>query len=66
MSGRRIGGILCFILAAASLVSGINVVSRGIGLTNASGLGVSRAVGAFLPCLLLLAVGLRLFQKPGP
>jgi hypothetical protein len=29
-----------------------------------SGLGVSRLVGAFLPAVLLLALGLWFFQKP--
>ncbi len=66
MNGKRIGGIACFVLAAAFLASGINAISRqALPVGDASGLGVSRAVGTFLPALVALGVGLWLFQRPG-
>lgn len=66
MSGKRNGGIVCFVLAVAFFVSGVNNTSRDPGLADPSGLGVSRAVGSFLPSLVALAVGLWLFQRPRP
>ena len=64
MSGKRIVGVVCFVLAAALLVTGINSLSRGPSVTDPSGLGVSHAVGTFLPALAALIVGLWLFQTP--
>ena len=66
MSGKRIGGIVCLVLAALLIVSAISSLSRGDGpaLGNASGLGVSRAVGALLPSIVMLILGLWLFKKP--
>jgi hypothetical protein len=64
MSGRKIGGVMCLVLAVLFFVSGIGAANRGPGLNDASGLGVSRAVGAFLPSVLALAAGLWLFQSP--
>ena len=68
MSGKRIVGVVCLVLAALLVVSAISSLSRGDGpaLGDASGLGVSRAVGAFLPSLLALIVGLWLLKKPIP
>jgi hypothetical protein len=68
MSGKRIGGVVCLVLAALLLVGAISSLSRGDGpeLGDASGLGVSRAVGAFLPTLVALIVGLWLLKKPVP
>ena len=64
MSGKRIGGIVCFVLAAAFFVSGISTLSRGPEINDRSGLGVSHAVGAFLPAMIAVIVGLWLFKKP--
>lgn len=66
MTGKRIGGVVCLVLAVALLVSGVMTVTAGNGpaVTDGSGLGVSHAVGAFLPFLLALTVGLWLLQKP--
>jgi hypothetical protein len=68
MSGKRIGGIVCLVLTALLVGGGISSLSRGDGpaLSNASGLGVSRAVGAFLPALAVLILGLWLLKKPAP
>lgn len=65
MGGKRIGGIVCFVLAVLLAVSAISSLSRGDGpaLNDESGLGVSRAVGAFLPSIVALIVGLVLFRK---
>jgi len=66
MTGKRIGGIVCLVLAAVFVVSAISSLSRSDvpALGDASGLGVSRAVGAFLPSLAVAALGLWLLKKP--
>ena len=68
MSGKQIGGIVCLVVGAALVVGAIFSLSRGDGpeLGDSSGLDVSRAVGAFLPSLVVLIVGLWLLQKPKP
>ena len=68
MSGKRIVGVVCLVFAALLLVGAISSLSSGDGpaLGDASGLGVSRAVGAFLPCLLVLIIGLWLLKRPVP
>ena len=68
MSAKRIGGIVCLVFAAMLVVSAVRSLSRddGPGLGDPSGLGVSRAVGAFLPSVVVLILGLWLFKKPGP
>lgn len=68
MSVKRIGGVVCLALAALLAVAGVTSLSRGDGpgLTDPSGLGVSRAVGAFLPAVAALILGLWLFKKRGP
>jgi hypothetical protein len=68
MTGKRIGGIVSLILAALLVVSAIGSLARrdGPALTDASGLGVSRAVGAFLPATAALILGLWLLKKPTP
>jgi hypothetical protein len=65
MSGRRIGGVACCLLAAALFVVAVSDNRKGDGpaIGNASGLGVSRAVGRFLPSVLVLALGLALLRK---
>jgi hypothetical protein len=64
MSGKRIGGIVCCALGAWFLGSAVVTVFSDPGVADPSGLGVSRAVGAFLPGLAALIVGLWLFEKP--
>ena len=64
MTIKQIIGIVCFVFAAAFFLGGIVTVSRGPGLADPSGLGISHAVGAFLPSVIALVVGLWLFQKP--
>jgi hypothetical protein len=64
MSGKRIAGVLFFVLSAALLVTGIRTLSREPSISDPSGLGVSRAVGTFLPAIVTLIVGLWLFTKP--
>jgi hypothetical protein len=60
MNGKRIAGVVCLILGALLLVGAISSLTfgEGPGLTDPRGLGVSRAVGAFLPSLVALIVGL--------
>jgi uncharacterized membrane protein HdeD (DUF308 family) len=64
MSGKQIGGIVCFFLAALFMVTGVNTIVKNQGLADPSGLGVSRAMGTMLPGLVTLIVGVWLFQKP--
>lgn len=68
MSGKQIGGIVCLILAALLCVSGISSLARADGpsLGDASGLGVSRAVGTFMPSLVVAILGLWLLKRPAP
>ncbi len=65
MTNRQRLGIGCFVFAA--LLAGVAInntfISPKIPVGDASGLGVSRLVGAFLPSVLVLAVGLSFFQK---
>uniref|UniRef100_A0A7C4QMJ8 Uncharacterized protein n=1 Tax=Schlesneria paludicola TaxID=360056 RepID=A0A7C4QMJ8_9PLAN len=66
MSGKRIAGIVCLVFAALFLISGVSSMTRAEGpaLGDPSGLGVSRAVGRFLPSLIIAIVGLWLLKKP--
>jgi len=68
MSAKRIAGVVCLVLAALLVISAVMSLTRGNGpaLGDASGLGVSRAVGAFLPSVIVLILGLWLFKTPGP
>ncbi|QVL30975.1 hypothetical protein KIH39_19270 [Telmatocola sphagniphila] len=68
MKAKQIGGILCLVLAAAFFVSGASSLAKPDGpqVGDASGLGVSRMIGAFLPGVFALIIGLWLFQKPKP
>lgn len=58
-------GIACLVLAALLAVSAVNTtfISPRVPVGDASGLGVSRMVGAFLPSLVLLAVAAWLMKK---
>ncbi len=66
MTSRQMSGIGCFVLAALFVGVAIknSFITPTIPVGNESGLGVSRLVGAFLPSILILALGLWLFQKP--
>ena len=66
MTSRQKNGIGCFVLAAVLAGVAVNntFISPTIPVGDESGLGVSRLVGAFLPAVAMLAVGLWLFQKP--
>ncbi len=68
MSGKQFGGFACLALAAIAATAGAVSLTKGDGpaADDPSGLGVSRAIGAFLVPLLLLIAGLWLFQKPKP
>jgi hypothetical protein len=66
MTNRQKNGIGCFVLAL--LFMGVAIRNTFfvpvIPVSDASGLGVSRMVGAFLPAIVFLIVGVCLFQKP--
>ena len=66
MTNRQKNGIGCLLIAL--LLFGIAIkntfVTPAIPVGDPSGLGASRMVGAFLPSILLLALGIWLFQKP--
>ncbi len=66
MTGKRIGGVVCLVLAAGFLLGGVSSLTKGAGpgLNDESGVGVSRAVGAFLPFMVTLILGLWLIKKP--
>ncbi len=66
MTNRQKIGIGCFVIAALFAGVAINntFISPVIPVGDESGLGVSRLVGAFLPAVVLLALGLWLFEKP--
>lgn len=66
MTGTQLVGIACIVLSVALLASGIHAVWRGPGLMDPSGLGVSHAVGAFLPAAMALVIGLWFFRKQKP
>lgn len=68
MSVKRIAGFVFLVLAGLFLLSGIRVITsdEGPGLTNSTGIGVSRAVGAMMPSMLMLIIGLALLKKPKP
>ena len=62
MTGKRVGGIVCFSLALMGFLSALNVVFRGSSLSDAGRLG--QAVGAFMLPALLVGIGIWLFQEP--
>ena len=66
MNGKRIGGVVCLILSAGLLMGGVSSLGKGAGpgVNDESGVGVSRAVGAFLPFMVTLILGLWLIKKP--
>jgi hypothetical protein len=66
MTNRQKNGIGCLVIAAllAAVAVKNSFITPSIPVGVASGLGASRLVGAFLPAILLFALGLWLFQKP--
>lgn len=65
MTSRQTSGIVCLIigLALAGIAVKNTFLTPGIAVDDPSGLGVSRMVGAFLPAVLVSALGLWLMQK---
>jgi lipopolysaccharide export LptBFGC system permease protein LptF len=65
MSGKRIGGIACLILGTMFAITAVNNLTNGVGpaLDDSSGVGVSYAVGAFLPSVLAALLGLWLLKR---
>ncbi len=67
MKSKLTSGIVCIILAVAFAGVAINnsfFSESALAVGDPSGLGVSRMVGAFLPAVIALAVGIYLLQKP--
>lgn len=65
MTSKQTGGIVCLIVAAGLLIFGLLKIAGGeLHLSDPSGLGVSRAVGTFLPGLIALIIGVKLLSKP--
>lgn len=66
MTVKQIIGIVSLVFALGLLFNGISVISSGEGpsISDPSGLGVSRAVGAFLPFVIFFILGVWLIQKP--
>ncbi len=66
MTSKKGFGIACCVLAV--LLAGLGIkntfISPEIPVGDESGLGVSQMVGSFLPAVLILALGLKLLQKP--
>ena len=65
MTGVRVAGALCLVMAAVLVVGAIRSISTGEGLRigDPSGLGVGRAVELFLPLLVALIVGVWLLVR---
>jgi len=63
---RKIAGPACFLLALAFFAVGVKntFFNPEIAVHDASGLGVSRLVGSFLPAILVGAIAAKLLQKP--
>ncbi|MDA9857133.1 MAG: hypothetical protein ACPGLY_14870 [Rubripirellula sp.] len=66
MNNRQKNGLVCIFISV--VLAGIAVnntfISPDVPVTDASGLGVSRMVGAFLPAVLVMAAGFYFLQKP--
>ena len=66
MTGRQIAGGVCCVLAVGLAVWRLlGEQLETIPLSHSSGLGVSDAVGKFLPPFVLLIVGVALLRKKG-
>jgi hypothetical protein len=60
-------GVVCLILACVFTLSSMSLIAREWNkVTDSSGYGVGYAVGACLPPLILLILGLWLVQKSSP
>jgi hypothetical protein len=66
MNGKQVAGIICMGAAVLPGVTAVISLSQGPSVADPSGLGVSRAVGAFLPAVAALILGAWLLQKPKP
>jgi hypothetical protein len=68
VSGNRAGAIASFVIAVLLCFSAIRTLSHrdAPSLSDSSGLGVSRAVGAFLPSIGALILGVWLLSKRPP
>jgi len=66
MTNRQKNGIGCFALAtlAAGVAINNSFITPTVPVGEASGIGISRIVGNFIPAIALLILGLWLFQKP--
>jgi hypothetical protein len=67
MTSKQTSGIVCIVLAVAFAGVAINnnfLSDNALAVNDPSGVGVSRLVGAFLPAVVALAVGIFLLQKP--
>lgn len=64
--GRRIAGLICLVVAAAAGLAAVRARLQpdSLAISDPSGLGISQAVGNFLPATLLLIVGLWLSKRP--
>ena len=65
---KRLCGIICLGLTPMLVLAAISSLSRkdSLSVTNETGLGGSQMVGAFLPVMIFLILGLWLLQKPKP
>ena len=67
MTGRQIAGVVCCVLAVGFAAwRFVGDYQEAIPLTHSSGLGVSAAVGTFLPPFVLLIIGVALLRKKEP
>lgn len=67
MSGRQIAGVVCFVIAGLAFFSALNnILVRGRAFAGQPAYSVGYVVGSFIPTVLLLILGLWLYQKPKP
>lgn len=60
MTGKQVGGLVCLLLSGLLAVGAVSSITGGDGpaVGDKTGLGVSRVIGAFLPMVLMLVIGL--------
>jgi hypothetical protein len=63
MTGKQWCGVVCCLRALGLAIYGVQTLSNGPEITDPSGLGVSHAVGSFLPALFVLILGVWLLRK---
>lgn len=65
MKNRQKNGLVCIFIAV--VLAGIAIkkafISPDLSVTDASGFGVSRMMGAFLPAVIVMALGFYFLQK---